>query len=365
LLGFGLYPRAGHEATLAHPETIIWSSIHHLCSRSAGEWYAWKAHGVSNRRARSVVARNLKLYIQQASEFYHAAASAKPNTAPLIYYYSFLNLAKALCEMRNPGFHERDECYAHGLSWKPDPRTLVNFAKEKVTIRGRGVWHVLWECLMRMPCPAAGHTQVAVRTLFSYCPEISSEFLGVFGGPLPHIEFKNPNLLYDAAQRETWLRFSVRRQELKDQRLSGPKLIAQMKTVRSTYVEVKEEDRELRTYESATAKKLGRGGTPWSALESDIFGLNLFAHFGTERELQYSFALQNSLPLRFPQLVVSYTILFWLGSLVRYDPHSVQGLMDSPYWILIDGFMTQSRVWLLELFEWALYQKETVLHMAR
>ena len=39
--------------------------------------------------------------------------------------------------------------------------------------------------------------------------------------------------------------------------------------------------------------------------------------------------------------------------------------MDSPYWILIDGFMTQIRVWLLELFERALCQKETVLHTLR
>ena len=66
-----------------------------------------------------------------------------------------------------------------------------------------------------------------------------------------------------------------------------------------------------------------------------------------------------------PQLMVSYTILFWLGSLVRYDPHSVDALMDSEYWMLIDGFMSQSRVWLLELFEWALYRTETTLWSAR
>ena len=41
--------------------------------------------------------------------------------------------------------------------------------------------------------------------------------------------------------------------------------------------------------------------------------------------------------------MVYYTILFWLGSLVRYDPDSAAELMDSPYWILLDGFMSQSR----------------------
>ena len=121
----------------------------------------------------------------------------------------------------------------------------------------------------------------------------------------------------------------------------------------------------MRTFESERPRKIGRGGTVFSALQTDILDLNFFAHFGDAKDLEYSAALQTSLPLRVPQMVVSYTLLFWLGSLVRYDPHSVYELMDSPYWVLIDGFMTQSRVWLLELFQWALYQKEITLHTAR
>jgi hypothetical protein len=58
------------------------------------------------------------------------------------------------------------------------------------------------------------------------------------------------------------------------------------------------------------------------------------------------------------------------------DPHSFgplfsaysvsfQRFFDSPDWILIDGFMTQSRVWLLELFRWALNEQEIILRIAR
>lgn len=59
------------------------------------------------------------------------------------------------------------------------------------------------------------------------------------------------------------------------------------------------------------------------------------------------------------------TLIFWLGSLVRYDPHSVADLQDSEYWMLIDGFMNQSRIWLLELFEWEFYKTETTLRFVR
>ncbi|HXY03177.1 MAG TPA: YaaC family protein, partial [Terriglobales bacterium] len=120
-----------------------------------------------------------------------------------------------------------------------------------------------------------------------------------------------------------------------------------------------------RTLQSTTARKLGRAEGPWRGLQTDILRLNLFAHLGRESKLGYYIPVQAGLPLRMPQLMVSYTILFWLGSLVRYDPHSVDALKDSEYWTLIDGFMSQSRLWLLELFEWAFYQAETTLWTTR
>src|SRR6266852_9909277 len=129
-VGFHIYPTVMDEGTLGDPEAIIWSSIRHLCSRGVAEDIAAPTHGVIRRRDRAEVGKNLKLYVQQASEFYEAAHAAKPNTAPLIYYYSFLDLAKGLCELRQPRFHERSECYRHGVSWKPDPRKLADPAKE-------------------------------------------------------------------------------------------------------------------------------------------------------------------------------------------------------------------------------------------
>jgi hypothetical protein len=363
-LGFTVHPDISSEATLGNPETVVWSNINHLCSSSAAGYYLRTAHLVKDRKKRDKMAGNVRLYIQQAFEFYQAASNAKPNTAHLIYYYSFLNLAKAVCEMKIPNFHGRDECYAHGLNWRPNSKSNVVLDRESVRIGRRGVWHVLWECLMREACNPAQGTRLPVKSLFSFCPEITSEFDSLYPRLRPFIDVENPSLRYHEAQKEVWLTFSIKRKALRDRQLSGPELISQMKTDRSTYTEVKSENKALRAYESAMTSKVRRRGV-WMPLQRDILGLNLLTYFGEDRKLVYSFPLQNSLPLRLPQLMINYTILFWLGSLVRYDPHSVAFLMDSPYWILIDGFMTQSRVWLLELFRWTLYQKQTTLHSAR
>jgi hypothetical protein len=241
----------------------------------------------------------------------------------------------------------------------------VAFSKETVTIRGRGVWHILWESLTKASYPITTPVQLSIRELFSFCPEISSEYLRIFGGSVPMIDLKEPNFIYDGNVDEVWLRFSVSRDNLKYAKVTAPGLLAQMRTTRSGYVEVKETNKELRTFESQTAQSVTRNEDPAAAIHNDVLGLNLFVHFARERRLMYAFPFQDSLPVRLPQLIVNYTILFWLGSLVRYDPHSLYELMDSPFWILIDGFMSQSRIWLLELCEWAIYQTETTLSGAR
>src|SRR6476646_4231185 len=194
-LGFHIYPASSDEGTLGDPERIIWASIRHLCSREVAEGVAGENHGRTARRHREAISRNLKLYIQQASEFYSAAATAKPNTAPLIYYYSFLNLAKALCELKRPNFHRYGECYKHGLSWRPDPKRLVNPTRETVALSTRGVWHVLWEGVTGCQCPAPNPTRILISHLFSFCPEVSVEYSAVAGGPLRLLDVEKPEIL--------------------------------------------------------------------------------------------------------------------------------------------------------------------------
>lgn len=359
--GFHVYPSVSDEGTLGDPETIIWASIKQLCSREVGEEISERIHGVRRKREREAVAENLKLYIQQATEFYEAARTAKSNTAPLIYYYSFLNLAKAYCELKYPNIHKRVESYRHGVSWRPNPLYLTDLDKVEISVTMRGVWHMLWEALNGDPCTIANPARLKIKDLFSYCPEIGIEYSRTYGGDQKFVDLVKPRILYDNSTDEVWIQFSVHRENLKIQRLSAPALLRQIQSRRSGYSEVKATDHEYRTFQSISPVKVGKNDMVLDAIKNDVAAFNLFVRFGKEHCLEYSVPIQNHLPVRMPQILVLYTVLFWLGSLVRYDPHSLNNLMDSNYWILIDGFMSQSRLWLLELFEWAFYQVETTL----
>lgn len=117
LAGFSTQPNEVEDVTtLGDPERFIWSSIKRMGVYGVASNILENVHGIATQRARHYIAYNLQFYIQQAVEFYKAAKSARTHTAPLFYYYSFLNLSKALCEIKTPQFHKRDECYSHGLT---------------------------------------------------------------------------------------------------------------------------------------------------------------------------------------------------------------------------------------------------------
>ena len=71
-----LYPRASQDVTLADPERIVWSSLRHLCSRDIADSVLAECHGVKSKRDRAALVRNLRVFIEQAIEFYDAASSA-------------------------------------------------------------------------------------------------------------------------------------------------------------------------------------------------------------------------------------------------------------------------------------------------
>jgi hypothetical protein len=237
--------------------------------------------------------------------------------------------------------------------------------KESVTASTRGVWHALWEAFLGGRCPATNPSRFRVRDLFQYCPEISVECTRAFGRSLCSLGLDSPNILFDPTSREVWIKFSISRVDLKAQGVSAPWMMDHFRGARSSYIEVASADRAFRTFQTATPARATSEQVAMIPLAEDIRGLNLFTHIGSDHKILYFLAVQKNLPVRLPQAVLLYTILFWLGSLVRYDPHSVAALMDSPYWILIDGFMSQSRLWLLEQFEWAIYKTETTLWLAR
>lgn len=364
-LGFHLYATTSEESTLADPETIVWSSIQHLCSREVAESIGRAVHGLTRKRELESAARNVPIYVKHAFEFHQAAKDAKPNTSPLLYYYSFLNLAKALCEFRNPGLHRRQENYRHGISWRPNKNYVVYPPSEFVSLSTRGIWHLLWEAITRRPCPAANPQKISIHQLFRYCPEVTMEVERAFGSDLRVLTILNPDVVHSENLSEAGIKLEFERSDLRSFRLSGNSITSYLSGADYSFHEVHSNAPTNRSFETRFTTVTSNYDDIINQAAKKISNMNLFCYLLDPKELQYGIPLQANLPFALPQIIVLYTILFWLGSLVRYDPHSVEALMDSRFWLPIDGFLTQSRLWLLELMEWELYQAETLLWSSR
>jgi hypothetical protein len=123
---FHQYPSVVGATTLGAPERVIWSSIKLLAAYDFVDELLLSSHGIKSANRRAAISKNIRYYINHAADFYDAASQATINAAPLLYYYAFLNLAKARCEIHTPMFHTRVENYRHGLSWKPSERSIAN-----------------------------------------------------------------------------------------------------------------------------------------------------------------------------------------------------------------------------------------------
>ncbi len=358
--GFHIYPGYTDETTMGTREQVTWSSIRHLCSSEIAQRTLRSTYNISDSKTNSIIASNIKLYINQAFEFYVSASNASANTSPLLYYYCYMNLAKALCEIRHSDFRNMPESYRHGLSWHPKSENLIDMANESLNISTRGVCHILWEVLFGSHCNTGNPTNLQIKDLFALCPENSTEYERVYneGGRLVTLE--KANFLHDESERELWLRFSIHSHDLEAIGITNDVFLSLISDGEDRYIQVASEESDTITFEFITTKKVPADYTgPWAELlMPEIKSMNLFVHPGTNG-LEYYVPVQNHLPIRLHQLILLYTLIFWLGSLVRYDPQSVSFLQDSSYWILVEGFINQSRLLLLDLFEWEFYQTES------
>jgi hypothetical protein len=180
------------------------------------------------------------------------------------------------------------------------------------------------------------------------------------------IRLNDIDTFVDFSRSILWVSFSVDRESSRELGLGRPKFLALITHPGSRYIEVEPSEREAWTFELEKPKRIPKGQREglYKLVEKEIKTMNLFVHMDREG-ISYFVPVQTQLPFRIPQIMQLYSLIFWLGSLVRYDPHSVAWLQDSQYWILIDGFLNQSVMWLLELFEWQLYQRQRFLKRVR
>jgi len=276
-------------------------------------------------------------FVSQAHEYFRAADQASTiETRPLLYYYSFLNLGKALAIVRGrPNMVGRVE---HGIAPVGSSGHAVSSA-ELVTKRsasnGKSVSVVdeVHQALEGSPVPAQ---QWPVRDILAqsvvghrmwregHVPTRKERIV-----PLDEVLLKE-----DRSTHQVWLQFRISRDRLRAADRSLTNLIDESQLA-GAFRAVKDPDPEV----NAAFHTLEQvSPVPYTDRAADVVmtavdGVRPFLRTTVTSSHPYRrYYLYLSPPgeTRMPQWLSTYATLFWLGSLTRYQPVELFDALDGP-----------------------------------
>jgi hypothetical protein len=113
---------------------------------------------------------SFRAFIRQAKTFYYAAKQLNYRASTLLYYYSFLNLAKAYVTVSNP--EKVTGRITHGLAYEQVKGGLNN--QGVLVTKNEGVFHKLYEkeTLTKIP----SKLKLNIKSLLGYCTDVNYEY---------------------------------------------------------------------------------------------------------------------------------------------------------------------------------------------
>ncbi len=276
---------------------------------------------------------NMQAFVRQAKTYYRSAETLDYRASSLSYYYSFLNLVKAYIATKEPE-KIRGEVY-HGLI---KPRGTRTSDRQIVEVRN-GVFPTFYRLVTGQELKLT--TRFNVFDLLGYCSDVSLEYeIGKFG-----------------RHRITPCRAVVAAEQV-----AGPyyglvavcdfeKLEPHKKTLSAFYSRLEEvnlgkdncreifkmyaeEKKRYRFFETRRLFPVNTDATiPMGQIMSHVYdGLKPFFEqtpYPEAGDFTLVAPLRKNLQIPMRESVAIYAVMFFLGSLVRYDPTDLEKILAS------------------------------------
>lgn len=285
--------------------------------------------------------RHALAYLAQSKSFYDTATLAKSDAAPLLWYYSFLNLGKALLART-----EQLDTLAsamHGISDPADNKEgYLSLKKQRIKTNGtiqQGRYQLFPNLcrLLGQPLPS-GEQNIPIRSLLRQVLGIHRAYMKAFDEDSHFIKLRDPEFLEcspNSRGGEIWSRVFLRKEDF-NKTARFDKLRKQLaSTFHAVSPGAKGEELGAHCFESSH-----RSFTRFSADELPKLQEVLRPRI---RSLVlpkgYLFYVMFERDYVLPQSAVIYAIMFYLGSIVRYRPYDFDKLVEKKYRWTIDEFL--------------------------
>lgn len=303
-------------------------------------------NGVNKRNAKKVY-KHFQAYIRQAKNYYFSAKQLHPRSAGLLYYYCFLNLAKASLVFKHPTIAGHK--ISHGISCLSKDFTKLKTRTVKVLSDG-GVFPKLYEWYFGLPIKPQS---LNIQKLLVYCTDISYQNLIAGYGECKLLQGYYVHLVnVNQGNRTGWPLIGI---------ATFNKCASYAKTFRSLYANFEKvelpqfsgreyfdaENLQLSAFTFFQSKQTFNwisDNIPPSLKSRDLV-LKTFGQLLQPNYYKTNFDYYISLPylptnqIPMDETVAIYLIMFYLSNLVRYNPRYLEELLSKREAWIIDSFI--------------------------
>ena len=279
--------------------------------------------------------RGALAFIDQAFELYEAATNPHLRSKPLLYYYSFLNLAKAALLLRGVPL---PPVVNHGIK---DPganaRKRLRLAGQRVLMFSRSAKHdqVFSEFVALLGGDSSQKREFRVVDLLGQMPSIHRCFCEIAETTCRFAPISSMQVLRGG--REIWARITLKKTDA-DVATSFPDLQrkAAFRTVMRQVAAQKPDEIWLET--GAVDAPTNRTDWAIGQLAETLRTVGMWPILTGRGYLYYLAAVESKKIL--PSLASLYAVMFYLGSVTRYKPHDFDSMAgEARYGWLISEFV--------------------------
>lgn len=294
-------------------------------------------------------------FVRQAKEYFGAAERAGAlETRPLLYYYSFLSLGKALSIAR--GRPDMVGKVKHGVAAVHKAGYSPLTAEIAVQRSGPGDLSAIDELHWALEASTAPAGQFKVADLMPQSVVGHRMWRAATGSVRKERFFALEQIhwLEDSSAHDIWLKLYVRRDTLRShgrgvtESLREARLETTFRAVNDAYATAN----DLHAFEQKKATPYATGRASDVVMESvatvrrDIWQTVT----ATSPFRRFYLYMSPVTEVRLPQWMSTYSLLFWLGSLTRYQPVDLLDTLAGPFGPFFEEFIATQPAQLLYFF---------------
>lgn len=275
---------------------------------------------------------------EQAKYFYQAAESAPVKSQPLLYYYSFLNLAKVfLCITQGTS---PDDEYMHGIETDVKGNTTIQTAEVKIlTLYSSPRISVAYSLMSALgdALPFMSPTELQLKDCLASCIGIHRTFCETYDMPESFVRLLNPHCVKEGRTLEF-----IATLKKCDAAMMGALVAAGY--------DIQDMGGYFEYHQRIAMPGYNIRRQDWYDLSSSLLSKGLRAYTDGN---EYRMYLPLSPKVAISSTSVIYAIMFFLGSVTRYNPYFFDSLMDEKeQWLISEFLNTQPSQFLYYLISY-------------